>query len=52
LLLDNALRAFWQSGAERVTLNTQTGNRSSRRLYQRFGFEPTGDLMRVWELPL
>jgi ribosomal-protein-alanine N-acetyltransferase len=52
LLLDDALRALWQHEAERVTLNTQTGNRSSQRLYRRFGFEPTGDLMRVWELPL
>ena len=52
LLLDDALRALWQHEAERVTLNTQTGNRSSQRLYRRFGFEPTGNLMRVWELPL
>jgi ribosomal-protein-alanine N-acetyltransferase len=52
LLLDDALRTLWQYGAEQVTLNTQTGNRSSQRLYRRFGFEPTGDLMKVWELPL
>ena len=52
LLLHDALRALWQRGAEQVTLNTQTGNRRSRRLYRRFGFQPTGDFMTVWELDL
>jgi len=52
LLLRDALRAFWQRGAERVTLNTQADNHRSLRLYRRFGFEPTGDVMTVWELQL
>ncbi|MFQ6101816.1 MAG: GNAT family N-acetyltransferase [Anaerolineae bacterium] len=51
-LLRDALRAFWKHGAERVTLNTQTNNRYSQRLYRRFGFEPVGDLMTAWELQL
>lgn len=51
-LLRDVLRAFWQSGAEAVTLNTQSDNRSSQRLYRRFGFEPTGHLVTAWELPL
>ena len=52
LLLRDALRAFWKRGAERVTLNTQADNRFSQRLYRHFGFEPVGDSMTVWELPL
>jgi ribosomal-protein-alanine N-acetyltransferase len=51
-LLDGALRALWQRGAEYVTLNTQSDNRYSQRLYRRFGFEATGDLATVWELRL
>lgn len=52
LLLREALCAFWRRGAERVTLNTQTDNRYSQRLYRRFGFEPVGNLMTAWELQL
>jgi ribosomal-protein-alanine N-acetyltransferase len=52
VLLHDALRAFWRSGAQQVTLNTQTDNRRSQRLYRRFGFEPTGDLTTTWEYPL
>jgi ribosomal-protein-alanine N-acetyltransferase len=52
LLLRDALRTFWQRGAGRVTLNTQTDNRSSLRLYRRFGFEPIGDRVTAWELQL
>jgi ribosomal-protein-alanine N-acetyltransferase len=52
LLLRDALRAFWRHGAERVTLNTQSNNHLSQRLYRRFGFEPAGDFVAVWELAL
>ncbi len=52
LLLHDALRAFWRRGAERVTLNTQTDNCCSQRLYRRFGFEPTGHFMTAWESQL
>jgi len=51
-LLQNILRTLWRLGAERVTLNTQADNHYSQRLYQRFGFEPTGDVVSAWELPL
>jgi ribosomal-protein-alanine N-acetyltransferase len=51
-LLYNALRAFWQLSAARVTLNTQTDNHYSQRLYHRFGFELAGDAVTVWELEL
>ncbi|MBN1180212.1 MAG: GNAT family N-acetyltransferase [Anaerolineae bacterium] len=50
LLLQDALRAFWQQNADWVTLNTQSHNERSRRLYHRFGFEATGESMAVWEL--
>lgn len=52
LLLGDALRAFWQCGAGRVTLNTQVDNRYSQRLYDRFGFMPTGDRVTAWTLQL
>jgi GNAT superfamily N-acetyltransferase len=52
LLLGNALRAFWHRGAERVSLNTQVDNHYSQRLYDRFGFVPTGDCVAAWELQI
>jgi ribosomal-protein-alanine N-acetyltransferase len=51
-LLSSTLRAFWRAGAEQITLNTQADNAYSQRLYRRFGFEPTGDTVTVWELHL
>lgn len=51
-LLHDALHALWASGAERVLLNTQRGNRRSLQLYRRFGFEPTGDVVTAWETEL
>lgn len=52
LLLHDVLRAFWEHGAERVTLNTQSDNRYSQQLYRHFGFEPTGDVTTAWQLQL
>jgi ribosomal-protein-alanine N-acetyltransferase len=51
-LLRDALRAFWRQGAGYVTLNTQSDNVYSQRLYRRFGFEATGDFATVWELEI
>lgn len=51
-LLNDALRGFWRRRAEWVTLNTQADNHYSQRLYHRFGFEPTGNVMTAWELQL
>ncbi len=51
-LLSEALHAFWRNGVEEVTLNTQHDNHPARRLYHRFGFEPTGEAVTAWELPL
>jgi ribosomal-protein-alanine N-acetyltransferase len=52
LLLKQVLESVWQSGAKTVSLNTQRSNRRSRRLYDRFGFQPTGDSATVWGLRL
>lgn len=51
-LLRRTLTSMWQSGASVVSLNTQRSNRRSRRLYDRFGFTPTGDSVTVWALRL
>jgi ribosomal protein S18 acetylase RimI-like enzyme len=51
-LLHHALQTFWRGGATEVSLNTQTENLASQRLYRRFGFVPTGDVMTAWELAL
>ena len=51
-LLRDVLRAFWRRGARQVTLNTQADNRRSLRLYRRFGFQPTGDAVTVWEVQI
>jgi ribosomal protein S18 acetylase RimI-like enzyme len=51
-LLTHILRTLWRLGAEQVTLNTQADNHYSQRLYHHFGFEPTGDVVIAWELPL
>ena len=51
-LLRHVLVSLWKSGAAAVSLNTQRTNWRSRRLYERFGFQPTGDSVTVWELQL
>jgi ribosomal-protein-alanine N-acetyltransferase len=51
-LLYDALHTFWRQGVEHVSLNTQSDNQESQRLYRRFGFETTGDYATVWELQL
>ena len=52
LLLEDMLRGFWRSEAERITLNTQANNHFARRLYRRFGFRPAGDSVTAWERPV
>ena len=52
LLLRDALRTFWRLGAKQISLNTQTDNHYSQRLYRRFGFKPTGNSVTAWELEL
>lgn len=50
LLLRDVVEAVWQSGAREISLNTQRHNRRARRLYDAFGFRPTGDVATVWAL--
>ncbi len=47
-LLANALENYRLQNISTVTLNTQADNRPSQRLYERFGFEPTGHSYPVW----
>lgn len=47
-LLANALENYRLQNIKTVTLNTQTDNLPSRRLYERFGFEVTGFSYPVW----
>jgi ribosomal protein S18 acetylase RimI-like enzyme len=51
-LLAHALQNAWRMGYERVTLNTQLDNLSSRRLYRKFGFREIGEEVPVWGLAL
>ena len=52
LLLKRALVLLWEKGVDAVSLNTQQSNHQSRRLYDRFGFRPTGDSATVWVMRL
>ncbi|MGD1996665.1 MAG: GNAT family N-acetyltransferase [Anaerolineae bacterium] len=49
LLLVGVLNQLWEQGVEEVTLNTQESNRSSQRLYRRFGFRPLKEKIIIWE---
>lgn len=47
-LLSYTLRQCQKEGVQNVSLNTQTNNQASQRLYKRFGFQPTGHRVPVW----
>ncbi len=49
-LLAHAVEGYRQRGVETITLNTQLGNLNSRRLYERFGFQPSGQQFPVWAI--
>lgn len=51
-LLAEALATYQAVGSLYATLNTQRTNEPSRKLYARFGFEPTGQQYPVWSLSL
>ncbi len=51
-LLASAIADFSQLGITKISLNTQTDNQASHRLYRRFGFEPTGISYPVWTKPI
>jgi ribosomal-protein-alanine N-acetyltransferase len=48
-LLVAALDSYRQQGFDTVSLNTQADNEASRRLYERFGFQPAGYALPVWQ---
>jgi ribosomal-protein-alanine N-acetyltransferase len=51
LLLDD-LRRFARRGVYSMTVNTQSGNTRSQRLYERYGFQRNGYDLPVWMLEL
>jgi ribosomal protein S18 acetylase RimI-like enzyme len=51
-LVHDLLKQFEHRGFWRVTVNTQSDNRASLRLYQKFGFIRTKEEIKVYELQL
>jgi ribosomal-protein-alanine N-acetyltransferase len=51
-LMQDLVTHLAASGADTITLNTQTHNESSLRLYRRFGFMPLGNAVTVWQRAL
>ncbi len=49
-LLDDLLRRFSKRGVHGITVNTQSSNQHSRRLYSRFGFQPNGFDLPYWSI--
>ena len=47
-LVHDLLSQFQHRGFWRVTVNTQSDNHSSLRLYEKFGFKPTGEEIPVY----
>jgi len=52
LMLADLVEQARAQGAEFITLNTQTYNENSLRLYRRFGFEPIGPAVTAWLCPI
>ena len=48
LMLADLIEHARTQGADTFTLNTQTHNENSLRLYRRFGFEPVGRAVTTW----
>ena len=48
LMLADLIQQARTQGAECITLNTQTHNEDSLKLYRRFGFEPMGRTVTTW----
>ncbi|HZD10013.1 MAG TPA: GNAT family N-acetyltransferase, partial [Candidatus Binatia bacterium] len=49
-LLRAALESYRRQGLDEASLNTQLSNGPSRRLYEKFGFQPAGYHWPVWLL--
>ena len=48
LMLADLINHARTQGAEFITLNTQTHNENSLKLYRRFGFEARGRAVTTW----
>jgi [ribosomal protein S18]-alanine N-acetyltransferase len=51
-LLRDLLERYGRRGIDMMTVNTQASNYQSRRLYERFGFEPNGYDLPYWSVAL
>lgn len=51
-LLAAAIDAYRAQGLRGISLNTQADNLASKRLYRKFGFEPSGYRLPVWSMEL
>ena len=51
-LLGDLLERYTRRGIQMMTVNTQESNHQSRRLYERFGFEPNGYDLPYWSVHL
>lgn len=51
-LLRDLLERYARRGINMMTVNTQASNHQSRRLYERFGFEPNGYDLPYWSATL
>lgn len=51
-LVHDVLQQFYRRGADQVTVNTQSNNRFSVKLYNKLGFVSTGEIFPVYEYPI
>ncbi|MBK7895241.1 MAG: GNAT family N-acetyltransferase [Anaerolineaceae bacterium] len=51
-LLGNAFAYYHRRGLYTISLNTQMENEASRKLYERFGFQPSGQRLPIWVLDI
>ena len=51
-LVQDLLNQFHHRGARRVTVNTQSDNHASLKLYRKIGFTYTGEVYPVYEYPI
>ncbi len=49
-LVDEMIRSFHQRGIHEITVNTQNTNHVSLKLYQKIGFNPTGDRFQIYRI--
>lgn len=50
LMVADLKRIFTQEGVHMISVNTQSDNLTSRRLYKKLGFHETGEILPVYEI--